>query len=69
MGSSPQTVLWEFGSLSPARTFVEPPPAPSRPHVICHFGTAQCDWDVKKIEIKKAIIQNKIVILPKMSRQ
>ena len=23
----PQTVLCEFGSLSPARTFVEPPPA------------------------------------------
>ena len=34
-GVCPQTVLWEFGtsaslsvkSLSPARTFVEPPPA------------------------------------------
>ena len=26
-GVFPQTVLWEFGSLSPARTFVEPPPA------------------------------------------
>jgi len=28
-GVFPPTVLWEFGSLSPARTFVEPPPAPS----------------------------------------
>ena len=26
-GVCTQTVLWEFGSLSPARTFVEPPPA------------------------------------------
>ena len=26
-GVCPQTVLWEFGSLSPARTFVKPPPA------------------------------------------
>ena len=26
-GVCPPTVLWEFGSLSPARTFVEPPPA------------------------------------------
>ena len=26
-GVCPQTVLWELGSLSPARTFVEPPPA------------------------------------------
>ena len=26
-GVCPQTVLWEFGSLSPARTFVNPPPA------------------------------------------
>jgi len=26
-GVCPQTVLWEFGSLSPAGTFVEPPPA------------------------------------------
>jgi len=26
-GVFPQTVLWEFGSLSPARTFVKPPPA------------------------------------------
>ena len=26
-GVCPQTVLWGFGSLSPARTFVEPPPA------------------------------------------
>jgi len=26
-GVCPQTVFWEFGSLSPARTFVEPPPA------------------------------------------
>ena len=26
-GVCPQTVLWKFGSLSPARTFVEPPPA------------------------------------------
>ena len=25
-GVCPQTVLWEFGSLSPARTFVKPPP-------------------------------------------
>jgi len=24
-GVFPQTVLWEFGSLSPARTFVAPP--------------------------------------------
>jgi len=26
-GVCPQTVLWEFGSLSPARNFVKPPPA------------------------------------------
>jgi len=26
-GVFPQIVLWEFESLSPARTFVEPPPA------------------------------------------
>jgi hypothetical protein len=26
-GVCPQTVLWEFGSVSPARTFVSPPPA------------------------------------------
>jgi len=26
-GVCPQTVLWEFGSLSPARAFVNPPPA------------------------------------------
>jgi len=26
-GVRPQKRLWEFGSLSPARTFVEPPPA------------------------------------------
>ncbi|MDR0206491.1 MAG: hypothetical protein LBI45_04460 [Bacteroidales bacterium] len=26
-GVYPQTVLCEFGSLSPARTFVRPPPA------------------------------------------
>ena len=26
-GVRPQTVLWEFGSVSPARTFVNPPPA------------------------------------------
>ena len=26
-GVCPQTVLWEFGSLSPARTFVNPPPS------------------------------------------
>jgi len=26
-GVLPQTVLWEFGSVSPARTFVKPPPA------------------------------------------
>ena len=26
-GVCPQTVLWGFGSLSPARTFVDPPPA------------------------------------------
>ena len=26
-GVCPQAVLWEFGSLSPARTFVKPPPA------------------------------------------
>jgi hypothetical protein len=26
-GVFPQTVLWEFGSLSPAGTFVYPPPA------------------------------------------
>jgi len=26
-GAFPQTVLCGFGSLSPARTFVEPPPA------------------------------------------
>ena len=26
-GVCPQTVLWGFGSLSPARTFVKPPPA------------------------------------------
>ena len=25
-GVCPQTVLWEFGSLSPALTFVTPPP-------------------------------------------
>jgi hypothetical protein len=40
-GVSPQTVLWEFGSVSPARTFVKPPPSPSRHHVICNGGTAQ----------------------------
>ena len=26
-GVFPQTILWEFGSLSPVRAFVEPPPA------------------------------------------
>jgi hypothetical protein len=26
-GVFPQTILWEFGSLSPARAFVKPPPA------------------------------------------
>ena len=26
-GVFPQTVLWEFENLSPARTFVKPPPA------------------------------------------
>jgi hypothetical protein len=26
-GVCPLTVLWKFGSLSPARTFVKPPPA------------------------------------------
>jgi len=26
-GVRPPTVLWKFGSLPPARTFVEPPPA------------------------------------------
>ena len=26
-GVCPQTVLWEFGNLSPARTFVKSPPA------------------------------------------
>ena len=26
-GVCPQKVLWGFGSSSPARTFVEPPPA------------------------------------------
>jgi len=33
-GVFPQTVLWGFGSLLPARTFVYPPPAWSRHHVI-----------------------------------
>jgi len=28
--------LCGFGSLSPARTFVEPPPAPSRYPVVCN---------------------------------
>ena len=34
------TVLCGFGSLSPARTFVEPPPARSRHHVMRHSRTA-----------------------------
>jgi len=35
-GVFPQTILWGFGSLSPARAFVEPPPAPSRHHIRRH---------------------------------
>ena len=33
-GVFPQTVLWEFGSLSPARNFGEPLPALSHRHVV-----------------------------------
>ena len=32
-GVRPQKHLWELGSVSPARTFVKPLPAPSRHHV------------------------------------
>jgi len=32
-GVCPQKHLWEFGSVSPARTFVKPPPAWSRHYV------------------------------------
>jgi len=37
-GVCPQTVLCGFGSSSPARTFVKPPPAWSRHHVVCNAG-------------------------------
>jgi len=45
-GVCPQTVLRVFGSLSPARTFVNPPPAWSRHHVGCNAG--QCGRDTER---------------------
>jgi len=38
----PQTVLYGFGSLSPARTFVNPPPAWSRHHVGSNARATVC---------------------------
>jgi hypothetical protein len=37
-GVCPQKHLWEFGSLSPARTFVKPPPAQSCRDVSSNAG-------------------------------
>jgi len=49
-GVCPPTVLWGFGSLSPARTFVDPPPAWSRHHVMCNARATeqQCGLEENK---------------------
>ena len=56
-GVCPQTVLCGFGSLSPARTFVKPPPSQSRHYVVRKRGaTVQLENDRNR---KKCKINNK----------
>ena len=45
---APQKWQCKFGSLHPAGSVVGAATTPSRWDVICHFGTAQCDWEAKK---------------------
>ena len=52
-GVCPQTVLCGFGSLSPARTFVEPPPSPSRHPVMRQQRTAKCVLQARKKNINQ----------------
>jgi len=52
-GIRPLKHLWEFGSASPARTFVKPPPAWSRHHVMCKRGTTQRDNETENLTLEQ----------------
>jgi len=45
---SPQTILCKLERYYPAGNSVEAATAPSRWDVMCHMGTAQCNWEAKK---------------------
>ena len=65
-GVCPQTVLCEFGSLSPARAFVEPPPAQSRMGVICKQCTARAESENKR---KNMLIEKMLINFQVFSRK